>query len=116
MIKRNVLTLAATAVFLATSAAFAGPSLQSNELTEMFQYGDSLYVLDKETGGAIRVAAVWDGFVSGVEAKQASTVYQDGDYVFVRDAKTGATVNAGAVWDGAIASQRAALPRLALKR
>jgi hypothetical protein len=117
MIKRNVLTLAATAVFLATSAAFAGPSLQSNELSEMFQYGDSLYMWDKETGGAVRVGAVWDGFVSGAEAKQASTlVYQDGDYVFVRDAQTGVTVNAGAVWDGAIASQRAALPKLALKR
>lgn len=114
MIKRNVLTLAATAAFLATSAAFAGPSLQSNEFSEMFQYGDSMYMWDKESGGAIRVGAVWDGFAVG--AMQASTVYQDGDYVFARDAQTGVTVNAGAVWDGAIASQRAALPKLALKR
>lgn len=116
MIKRNALILASTAVFLAASAALAGPSQQSNELSEMFQYGDSMYMWDKDSGGAIRVGAVWDGFASGAEATQASAVFQDGDYVFVRDAQTGVIVNAGAVWDGAIASERAALPKLALQR
>jgi|SRR5882672_2703866 len=115
MIKRNVLILASAAVFLA-SAAIAAPSQQSNELGEVFQYGDSMYMWDKESGGAVRVGAVWDGFAPEVQAKQADAVFQDGDYVFVRDAQTGVTVNAGAVWDGAIASQRAALPKLALKR
>jgi hypothetical protein len=113
MIKRNVMLLA-SAMFLAASAAVAAPSQQANELGEVFQYGDSMYMWDKDSGGAVRVGAVWDGF--GAEAKQASTVFQDGDYVFVRDVQTGVTVNAGAVWDGAIASRRAELPTLALKR
>lgn len=116
MIKRNVLILASTAVFLAASAAVAAPSGQSNELSEMFQYGDSMYMWDRDSGAAVRVGAVWDGFAPGAEATQASTVFQDGDYVFVRDAQTGVTVNAGAVWDGAIASEHAALPQLALQR
>ena len=116
MTKHKVLTLAATAALIAASAALAGPSLELNASSEIFQYGDSMYTWDKETGGALRVGAMWDGFASGAEAKQAGAVFQDGDYVFVRDAQTGVTVNAGAVWDGAIASQRAALPKLALKR
>jgi len=113
MIKRDVKILA-SAMFLAASAAVAAPSQQTNEFGEMFQYGDSMYMWDKDSGGAVRMGAVWDGF--GAEAKQATAVFQDGDYVFVRDAQTGATVNAGAVWDGAVASQRAALRQLALKR
>jgi hypothetical protein len=116
MIKRNALILASTAAFLAASAAFAAASQQTNEFGEMFQYGDSMYIWDKDSGGAIRVGAVWDGFAPATEAKQASTVFQDGDYVFVRDVQTGVAVNAGAVWDGAMASQRAALPKLALQR
>lgn len=113
MIKRNVMVLASV-VFLAASAAVAAPSQQTNEFGEMFQYGDSMYMWDKDSGGAVRMGAVWDGF--GAEAQQATAVFQDGDYVFVRDAQTGVTINAGAVWDGAVASRRAAPSMIALKR
>jgi hypothetical protein len=59
MNKRNLLTLASAAVFLAASAAFAGTGLKLDEKSEVFQYGDSMYTWDPESGGA-----VWDGRVA----------------------------------------------------
>jgi len=59
VMKRNMLMLAAA--FLSASA-LAAPGLDLSPNSEIFQYGDSLYTLDRETGGAVRVGAIWDGF------------------------------------------------------
>jgi hypothetical protein len=106
--KRNIVL---AAVFM-SSAALAAPGLDLSPSSEIFQYGDSMYTWDLESGGAVRVGAVWDGFAP----EHASTFVQQGDFVYERNARTGETVKVGAVWDGAIASARVAGPTLALKR
>jgi hypothetical protein len=113
MNKRILLTLASTAVFLTASAALAG-GLKLDANTEVFQYGDSMYAWDPESGGAVRVCAVWDGFAP--QAKQATALLQEGDYIVQRDMRSGETVKVGAVWDGAMPSHRDVGPTLALKR
>ena len=110
---RNISMLAAAAVFL-SSAAFAGPGMKLTPESEIFQYGDSMYTWDLETGGAVRVGAVWDGFLPG-SAKQVSVLFQRGDFVYERNARTGETVKVGAVWDGRVA-ERQAPSTLALNR
>ena len=100
MIKRTVLTLASTAVFLAASAV-AGPGVESNQGSHMFMYGDSLYTWDLESGAAVRVSAVWDGFVAESNVKHAGAPVQDP--AFQRDAQSGWTIKASAAWDGHIA-------------
>lgn len=106
MIKRKVLTLAATAAFVVATAALARPGVDMNQANEMFQYGDSMYMWDPESGGAVRVAAVWDGFMP---SSGANTLVQEGDYIVQRDAQSGETVRVGAVWDGRIANDDSAM-------
>jgi len=108
--KRNMLMLAAA--FLSASA-LAAPGLDLSPNSEIFQYGDSLYTLDRETGGAVRVGAIWDGFTP---EKQLKTLFVLGDYIYQRDGRTGQTVKVGAVWDGAVASAQSTGEKLALKR
>ena len=115
---RNISKLAVAAVFL-SSAAVAGSGLQLTPANEIFQYGDSMYTWDPESGGAVRVGAIWDGFMPG-SAKDA--LFQQGDFIFRRSALTGESAKVSAVWDGhvataeAVASGRGAGATLALKR
>jgi hypothetical protein len=109
--KRNITTLAA--VFL-SSAALAAPGLDLSPNSEIFQYGDSMYTWDLESGGALRVGAVWDG-VAPSSQKRADAFFQDGDFIYQRSAQTGETVKVGAVWDGRVADVAPAMT-LALKR
>lgn len=113
MKKHILLVMASTAVFLTASAALAG-GLKLDANTEVFQYGDSMYTLDPESGGAVRLCAVWDGFAP--QAKQATALSQEGDYIVQRDMRSGEAVKVGAVWDGAMPSHRDMAPTLALKR
>ena len=110
--KNIVLAMASVAVFLTASAALAG-GLKLDANTEVFQYGDSMYAWDPESGGAVRVCAVWDGFAP--QAKQATAFSQEGDYIVERDSRSGEKVRVGAVWDGAMPSHRDMVPTLALK-
>jgi len=120
MIKRTVLTLASMAVFVAASATLARPGLDQE--SQMFMYGDSIYVWDLESGAAVRVCAVWDGVVSGSEVKQAGSVSQEVDPAFQRDAQASWTIKASPVWDGHIAvfdgatAERNAVSMLTAKR
>jgi hypothetical protein len=107
--KRSISMLAAV---LLSSAALAAPGLDLSPSSEIFQYGDSMYTWDLETGGAVRVGAVWDGFAP---AKQANAVFQEGDFVYERNANTGEMVKVGAVWDGRLPESKPAI-RLAQKR
>lgn len=107
--KRNMLMLAAA--FL-SPAALAAPGLDLSPNSEIFQYGDSLYTLDQESGGAVRVGAIWDGFTP---EKQSNNLFVLGDYIYQRDVQTGMTVEVSAVWDGAVASVRTG-ETVALKR
>ena len=100
MMKRTVLTLASMAAFLAASAGFAGPGLDLSEKSQMFMYGDSIYVWDLQSGAAVRVSAVWDGVFSESEVKNAGA--QDADPAFQRDPQSGWTIKASAAWDGHI--------------
>lgn len=115
---RNISKLAVAAIFL-SSAAVAGTGVQLTPASEIFQYGDSMYTWDPESGGAVRVGAIWDGFMPG-SAKDM--VFQQGDFVYRRSAVTGETVKIGAVWDGhvagssAVASGHSAGTTLAYKR
>jgi hypothetical protein len=52
-----------------------------------------------ESGGAVRVGAIWDGFKP---ASEATTVLR-GDFVYQRNAM-GEYVKVEAVWDGRIAA------------
>jgi hypothetical protein len=113
MNKRILLALASTAVFLTASAALAG-GLKLDANTEVFQYEDSMYTWDPESGGAVRVCAVWDGFAP--QAKQATSLVQEGDYVVRRDMRSGEATKVGAVWDGAMPSHSEMVTTLALKR
>jgi len=97
--KRNLSMLAGAAVFL-SSTALAGHGLELTPSSEVFQYGDSLYTWDLESGGAVRVGAIWDGFTA---AKEADTLFQRGDFVYRRNA-TGENVKVEAVWDGRVAA------------
>ena len=108
--KRNLLTL--VAAFLSASA-LAAPGLDLSPNSEIFQYGDSLYTLDQESGGAVRVGAIWDGFTP---EKQSSNLFVQGDYIYQRNVRTGETVKVGAVWDGAVVSARNVGETLALTR
>ena len=103
-------TIAIAAVFL-SSAALAAPGLDLSPSNEIFQYGDSMYTWDLESGGAVRVGAVWDGFAP---AKQAA-FFQQGDFVYERNPNTGEAVKVGAVWDGRLAETKPAIA-LAQKR
>jgi hypothetical protein len=109
--KRNLSMLAGAAVFL-SSTALAGHGLELTPNSEIFQYGDSLYTWDLESGGAVRVGAIWDGFSS---AKEGDTLFHQGDFVYKRSAMTGETVKVEAVWDGRVAAIEPATT-LALKR
>jgi hypothetical protein len=111
--KHILLTLASAAVFLTASAAHAG-GLKLDANTEVFQYEDAMYMWDPESGGAVRICAVWDGFAP--QAKQSVSLAQEGDYVVQRDLRSGEAVKVGAVWDGAMPSHRDAGSTLALKR
>ena len=113
MTKRILLTLASTAVLLTASAALAG-GLKLDANTEVFQYGDSMYAWDPESGGAVRVCAVWDGFAPA--AKQATALFQEGDYIVERDAQSGEKIRVSAVWDGAVPAHSNMVSALALKR
>jgi hypothetical protein len=116
---RNISKLAVAAVFL-SSAAVAGSGLQLTPANEIFQYGDSMYTWDPESGGAVRVGAIWDGFMPS-SAKQEVLV-QQGDFVYRRSSLTGESTEVGAVWDGhvataeKVASGRRVGAALALKR
>ena len=112
MKKHILLVMASVAVFLTASAAHAG-GLKLDANTEVFQYGDSMYAWDPESGGAVRVCAVWDGFAP--QAKQATVLSQEGDYIVTRDVRTGEAMKVGAVWDGAVPSHRE-VSTLALNR
>lgn len=98
--KQILLTMASTAVFLTASAALAG-GLKLDANTEVFQYGDSMYTWDLESGGAVRVGAIWDGFMP------QDALYQQGDFVYRRSALSGEAVKVGAVWDGHVAGSTA---------
>jgi len=116
---RNISMFAVAAVFL-SSAAVAGSGLQLTPASEIFQYGDSMYTWDLESGGAVRVGAVWDGFAPA-SAMQADALFQQGDFVYSRNARTGEAVKVGAVWDGRVPSDGVKAARiggttLALKR
>ena len=100
MIKRTILTLASMAAFLAASAGFAGPGLDLSEKSQMFMYGDSIYVWDLESGAAVRVSAVWDGVISESGAKHAGAVSQEADPAFQQYPQSGWTIKASAAWDG----------------
>jgi hypothetical protein len=52
-----------------------------------------------ESGGAVRVGAIWDGFTP---TKEAETVLR-GDFVYQRNAM-GEYVKVEAVWDGRVAA------------
>jgi hypothetical protein len=112
---RNISKLAVAAVFL-SSAAVAGSGLQLTPASEIFQYGDSMYTWDQESGGAVRVGAIWDGFMA------QDALFQQGDFVYRRSAVSGEAMKVGAVWDGhvagfnQVASGRNAGATLALKR
>ena len=93
---RNISKLAVAAVFL-SSAAVAGSGLQLTPASEIFQYGDSMYTWDQESGGAVRVGAIWDGFMP------SDTLFQQGDFIYRRSAASGEAVKVGAVWDGHVA-------------
>ena len=73
-----------------------------------------MYTWDLESGGAVRVGAVWDGFAPD-SAKQGKTLVQQGDFVYERNALTGENVKVGAIWDGRVAEVRPAIT-LAHKR
>ncbi|HTQ73820.1 MAG TPA: hypothetical protein VMI74_05995 [Burkholderiales bacterium] len=113
---RNISKLAVAAVFL-SSAAVAGSGVQLTPASEIFQYGDSMYTWDPESGGAVRVGAIWDGFMPGKDM-----LFQQGDFVYRRSAVTGEAEKVGAVWDGhvagssAVASGRSAGTTLAYER
>jgi len=113
---RTISKLAVAAVFL-SSAAVAGSGVQLTPASEIFQYGDSMYTWDPESGGAVRVGAVWDGFMPGKDM-----LFQQGDFVYRRSAVTGEAEKVGAVWDGhvagssAVASGHSAGTTLAYKR
>lgn len=94
--KRKLAILAA--VFL-SSTALAGHGLELTPSSDVFQYGDSLYTTDLESGGAVRVGAIWDGFTP---TKEAETVLR-GDFVYQRNAM-GDYVKVEAVWDGRVAA------------
>jgi len=98
------------AAVLVSSAALAAPGLDLSPSSEIFQYGDSMYTWDLETGGAVRVGAIWDGFAPAKEAE----LLQRGDFVYQRTA-TGEYVKVEAVWDGRVAAVEHATT-LALKR
>jgi len=112
MKKHIVLAITSAAVFMTAAAAHAGGLLDAN--TEVFQYEDSMYTWDPESGGAVRVCAVWDGFAP--QAKQTTVLSQEGDYIVKRDVRTGEATKVGAVWDGTVPSHRGAVSTLALKR
>jgi len=94
--KRKLAMLAA--VFL-SSTALAGHGLELTPSSDVFQYGDSLYTTDLESGGAVRIGAVWDGFTPAREAE----IFQRGDFVYQRNAM-GEVVKLEAVWDGRVAA------------
>lgn len=98
MIKRTVLTLASMAVFLAASAGIAGSGPDLSEKSQMFMYGDSIYVWDLESGAAVRVSAVWDGVFPEPQVRNAGT--PEADPAFQRDPQSGWTIKASAAWDG----------------
>jgi hypothetical protein len=115
---RNISKVAVAAVFL-SSAAVAGSGLQLTPANEIFQYGDSMYTWDPESGGAVRVGAIWDGFMPG-SAKQ-DALFQQGDFIYRRSAQTGESAKVSAVWDGHVATAEAVASggvgaKLALKR
>ena len=85
------------AVFL-SSTALAGHGLELTPSSDVFQYGDSLYTWDLESGGAVRVGAVWDGF-----AAKEPEMFQRGDFVYQRNA-AGEFTKVEAVWDGRVAA------------
>ena len=93
---RNISKFAVAAVFL-SSAAVAGSGVQLTPTSEIFQYGDSMYTWDPESGGAVRVGAVWDGFMP------QDALFQQGDFVYRRSALSGEAMKVGAVWDGHVA-------------
>ena len=97
----------AMAAVLVSSAALAAPGLDLSPSSEIFQYGDSMYTWDLESGGAVRVGAVWDGFAPD-SAKQGSALFQQGDFVYERKV-TGEAVKVGAIWDGRVADVRPAI-------
>jgi hypothetical protein len=112
-----IISILAAAAAVVSSAVLAG-GLQLNPSSEVFQYGDSMYTWDLESGGAVRVGAVWDGF-----APVSSDLFQQGDFIYQRNAVTGEAVKVGAVWDGrvadaagTVASARKAGPTLASTR
>ena len=96
MKKRKLAILAA--VFL-SSTALAGHGLELTPSSDVYEYGDSLYTMDLESGGAVRVGAIWDGFTP---SKEAETVLS-GDFVYQRNA-VGEYVKVQAVWDGRVAA------------
>src|SRR5215467_13288978 len=94
--RRKLAILAA--VFL-SSTALAGHGLELTPSSDVYQYGDSLYTTDLESGGAVRIGAIWDGFSP---AREADTVLR-GDFVYQRNT-SGEYVKVEAVWDGRVAA------------
>ena len=104
------LKLAMLAAVFLSSTALAGHGLELTPSSDVYQYGDSLYTTDLESGGAVRVGAVWDGFTP---VKEGDTVLR-GDFVYQRD-PTGAYMKVEAVWDGRVAAIEPAIT-VALRR
>jgi len=98
-----IISILAAAAAIVSSAALAG-GLQLNPSSEVFQYGDSMYTWDTESGGAVRVGAVWDGFMPA-----STALFQQGDFIYQRSAVTGEAVKVEAVWDGRIADAASAV-------
>lgn len=98
-----IISILAAAAAIVSSVALAG-GLQLNPSSEVFQYGDSMYTWDLESGGAVRVGAVWDGFMP-----VPTGLFQQGDFIYKRNAVTGEAVKVGAVWDGRVADAAGAV-------